>query len=348
MFLSDGTAVQVRHIETDKPYLVDVPVKINIWIREECQKAQFDVLRQARPSILFITSDGGRNEKEWEIIRKHRAMFDEEIDWTCTVYNLYMEENKGLYGMGKYRSELIWNAVDRCIMLEDDILPAVSFFRFCAETLERYKDDPRVECVCGMNHLGVWEDASADYFFSRQGSIWGYAIWKRSIQTRGDFGYGQDPYTMNLLKQRTRHNPIFYKKLEAYAKQDTYEGHVAATEFWNEFNMYAQNAVQIIPRKNMICNIGCGKNATHTKVGKYASSSLRNLFHMETYELEGPVRHPKYVIPDIAYEKKRNATLGYNDPWASFKQRCERVFLRLKHEGIFGGVFAIIRRRLRK
>ena len=42
-----------------KPYLVDVPVGVNIWIRPECQEKQFEVLKKARPSILFLISDGG-------------------------------------------------------------------------------------------------------------------------------------------------------------------------------------------------------------------------------------------------------------------------------------------------
>lgn len=111
-----------------KPYLVDVPVKINIWIRPECQRRQFEIIKQARPSILFVTSDGGRNEKEWELIKQNRKIYDEEIDWECKVYKLYMDHNLGLYAMGKERENLIWNTVDRCIMLEDDILPSVSFF----------------------------------------------------------------------------------------------------------------------------------------------------------------------------------------------------------------------------
>ena len=27
-------------------YLVDVPVKINIWIRPECQKQQFEIIKK--------------------------------------------------------------------------------------------------------------------------------------------------------------------------------------------------------------------------------------------------------------------------------------------------------------
>lgn len=341
------TKVQVRHVETEKPFLVDVPVKLNIWIREKCQRAQFEVLKKARPSILFVTSDGGRNEKEWEIIRKHRAMFDEEIDWTCTVYNLYMDENKGLYGMGKYRTELIWNTVDRCIMLEDDVVPSISYFRFCAEMLERYKDDLRIECVCGMNHLGVWEDATADYFFARHGSIWGYATWKRAVDARGDFSYGKDPYTMKLLRERTKNNPTFRKRFEAYAAQEHYEGHVAATEFWIEFNMYAQNRLQIIPTRNMICNIGCDDDSTHAKGYRYFTKDIKKLFHMQTYELGETIRHNSYVIPDEKYEKKRNYMLSYNDPWAKFCHGLESNWLRIKYDGFFGWIGGVFKRRFR-
>ena len=101
-----------------KPYLIDVPVKINIWTRPECQRKQFEVIKQARPSILFVTSDGGRNEREWQLIYQNRKIYDEEIDWDCKVYKLYMDHNLGMYAMGEKRTELIWNTVDRCIMLE--------------------------------------------------------------------------------------------------------------------------------------------------------------------------------------------------------------------------------------
>ena len=75
-----------------KPYLVDVPVRVTIWIRPECQKKQFEILKEARPSIIFLQSDGGRNEKEWAAIYENRKLFDEGIDWDCTVYKIY--ENK--------------------------------------------------------------------------------------------------------------------------------------------------------------------------------------------------------------------------------------------------------------
>lgn len=315
-----------------KPYLVDVPVRINIWIRPECQKKQFEVLKQARPSILFIQSDGGRNEKEWEAIRENRKLIDEGIDWECTVYKLYEDKNNGLYAMGKKVCEFIWSTVDRCIFLEDDILPSVSFFKYCAELLEKYKDDERIECICGMNHLGISENVNSDYFFSRQGSIWGVATWKRVYQERNSFDYANDEYVMSLLKQRTKHNPIAWKRLVAYGSNEYYEGHTAGGEFWYEFDMYSKNRLQIIPKKNLISNIGCTENSAHAVELNKMSHGIRRVFNMKTYEIEFPLKHTQYVIPDVLYEKRRNRIMAYNHPFIEFGRKIEVMFLRSPKE----------------
>ena len=311
-------------------YEVDVPVRINIWIRPECQKKQFDVIKKAKPSILFIQSDGGRNEKEWAAIKANRKLIDEGIDWNCTVYRLYEDRNFGLYEMSKKTSALIWSKVDRCIFLEDDQIPSVSFFRYCAELLEKYKNDDRVECICGMNHLGVSKNVNSDYFFSRQGSIWGIATWKRIILGRQNFDYGKDPYIMKLLKQRTKKNRICWKRLNAYYKNTYYEGHVAGSEFWIEFDMYSQNRLQIIPKYNMINNVGCTSDGAHSDSLDQLPRGLRRIFNMKTYELRFPLKHAKYVIPDIEYEKKRNQIMGYNTPLLSFFRRIELSCILIK------------------
>ena len=316
-----------------KPYLVDVPVRVNIWIRPECQREQFEVLKKARPSIIFLQSDGGRNEKEWEAIYQNRKIFDTEVDWDCTIYKLYETENQGLYAMGRKVSAFIWERVDRCIFLEDDYVPSVSFFQYCAELLEKYKDDLRIECICGMNHLGKSENVTADYFFSRQGSIWGTATWKRAIEMRDkEFAYGKDEYVMRLLKQRTKRNKIFWKRIEAYAKQEYYEGHVAGGEFYHEFAMYGHNQLQIVPKVNMIKNTGATKNSAHADSLQNMPKGIRRVFNMETYEMEFPMKHAKYVIPDVEYEKKRNRIMAYNYPLVTFYRKCENA-IRLLFKG---------------
>ena len=313
-----------------KEFLVDVPVKINIWIRPECQKRQFDVIREARPSILFIQSDGGRNDQEWEAIYQNRKLIDDGIDWNCQVFRLYEDHNNGLYAMSRKMAELVWNTVDRCYFLEDDQIPTVSSFRFCAELLEKYKDDQRIECICTMNHLGISDNVSSDYFFSRQGSIWGTATWKRVYTDRTNFNYGTDEYIMSLLRQRTRHNKTAWNNLTGYAYNQFYAGHAPGGEFWTEFNMYAQNRLQIIPKKNMMKNIGFTANAAHSRPIEEMPRGIRRVFDMETYECEFPIKHPQYVIPDIDYEKKRNRIMGYNHTFIKYFRGFEIMYIQLR------------------
>lgn len=313
-----------------KPFLVDVPVKINIWIRPLCQRKQFEVIREARPSILFIQSDGGRNEEEWETIRQNRKMIEEGIDWDCTVYKIYEDHNNGLYAMIDKVGEYVWKRVDRCILLEDDSIPSISFFKFCAELLEKYKDDTRIECICGFNILNKWEKASSDYFFTRQGSIWGFATWRRVYEEYGNFTYGQDDYTMNLLKVQTKGNSAAWRQLNGYSKQDIFDGHPAGIEFYTQFHMYSQNRLQIVPKYNLIECMGADKLSYHEVPIDQTPKGMRCLYNSATYEYKFPLKHPQFVIPDVEFEKKRNRVMAKGHPFVQFYRNIEKAFYKIR------------------
>lgn len=320
-----------------KPYLVDVPVRINIWIRPDCQRRQFEVLKEARPSTMFLISDGGRNEKEWEAIRQNRAIFEEEIDWDCTVYRIFEDENQGLYTMGRKGSELIWSKVDRCIFLEDDQIPSVSYFKYCAELLEKYKEDTRIVSICSMNHAGVWEDTESDYFFSERGPIWGQATWKRSYQKRDfDLNYGKSPYTMKLLRKKLKNNKAYLKIVEGYAKDPKYGGHIPGGEFLNSLLVNSQHQLFVIPKYNMMCNIGCTEDSEHASEYKLLPRGVRRIFNMKTYEYEFPLKHPKYMIADNDYLEYEEKVLCLNRPFRAFFRKVEVLFLFLRYRGIKG------------
>ena len=186
-----------------KPYLVDVPVAIQAFIRPQMLQKQWEVIKKARPSIIFVRSDGPRETvpTDAELIAKSRAI-TEDVDWDCTVYRLYEEKNIGMYGMMRKCPPFIWSKVDRCIFLEDDQIPSVSYFQFCAELLEKYKDDLRIEKITGVNLCGDWEDTPDDYFFARVPASSGAAIWRRSYMERDlELTYAKNPYVMEHIKR---------------------------------------------------------------------------------------------------------------------------------------------------
>lgn len=314
-----------------KPYLVDVAVKTNVWIRPYCQKKQLDILKKARPSVLFVQSDGGRNEREWKQIRENRRLFDEEIDWDCTVHKIYADKNYGLYGMGEIARNYIWNHTESCIFLEDDHLPAVSFFYFCAEMLKKYADDLRICAICGMNHLHEYNRPVADYFFSHVGSIWGVALWKRTFENF-KLDYKNDPYVLDEVCHIAKKDTFFCKSMQGYAENKMIGGHVPGPEYYLVQNIFAQHQLFIVPKKNMISCIGVGDGSTHAvdNIKKLAKGDAQ-FFYMKTYEIDHDIKHPQYVFPDLTYEKKMKRVTAWHHPVVSQYRRIVSIMKRIRY-----------------
>ncbi len=327
-----------------RPYEVDVPVRVMLWTRPDCLKRQFEVLKKAAPSILFLISDGGRNEREMELIRQSRDIFD-GIDWDCTVHKLYFEENQGMYTMMKHTQKLIWSTVDRCIFLEDDNIPAVSYFKFCAELLEKYKDDPRIEMITGNNVFGTYPDAGPyDYFFTQNGwSIWGTAWWKRSAEGREfPFDYADNEYIKRCIKDNT--SKFWYKKVDGYCKGKLVDNHVPGGEYFHAINSVLNHRLSIVPTKNMISNIGI--QGEHAKHDKRIKTGYEDLFNSKTYELEFPIKHPKYMVDDKYFAEMYAKKLGHTK-----KNIFKRIRIRISHAFIYlihGEIFKVIKRKLKK
>ena len=330
-----------------KPYLVDVPVAIQAFVRPEMLKKQWAVIKEARPSILFIRSDGPRETvpTDAELIRQSRAV-TEDIDWECTVYRLFDEKNVGMYGMSDKYTPFIWSKVDRCIFLEDDQVPAVSFFRFCAELLEKYKDDQRITKITGVNLCEKWEDTPDDYFFARVPASSGVAIWRRTYESRdADLSFAKNPYVMNHVRCDL---PWYLRKqFISFAEKGTYANHGPGSEFYTRHAEYLQHRLVIVPKYNMIANNGVGVGSTHTgKSMRSMPKQLQKQYGMVTYEYEFPLKHPKFIFPDTKFEKEREKQLGVASRWQSFCRSVERT-ARLVLTGESKKLFAGIRKRIK-
>lgn len=319
--------------------IVNIPVKVHIWIREDCQLAQYEVIKKARPSVLFIQSDGGRNPEEWKAINCGRKLY-EQLDWECNVYRIYSDVNLGMYTMGQKADDIIWSHVDRCVFLEDDCIPSVSFFTFCEVLLEKYKDDDRIEMICGMNSLGVCEEVSSDYFFSKGGSIWGFATWKRVYDGFDkEKKYSKDDYVLRCLKQATqKDNPKFCQQLIGYSQEEKYDGHIPWYEFYMALDLYANNRLNIVPKYNMISCWGCTDNASHSSSIALLPHSLRQLFMSNVYEITFPLIDPAFFVEDKFFQNEINSILQGKNGFERLFRKLEVVFLHIRAGSFFNWV----------
>lgn len=131
---------------------INTPVVFIIFKRPDTTEKVFEAIRRVKPPKLLVVADGPRAEQPSEVEKcsATRAIID-RVDWNCEVLKNYSETNLGC--MQRVSSGLDWvfKTVPEAIILEDDCLPDATFFRFCEELLERYRDDERVMSVCGVN-----------------------------------------------------------------------------------------------------------------------------------------------------------------------------------------------------
>ncbi|MPM37802.1 hypothetical protein SDC9_84421 [bioreactor metagenome] len=309
-----------------KKYLVNLPIRIQIWIRPSILKQQFEVIKKARPSVLFLVSDGPRNEEEKKLINESRSIV-ENIDWECTVYRMYENSNIGMYAMGKKARDFIFSKVDRCAFMEDDYIPSVSYFSFCAELLEKYKNDLRVIMINGNNQLGTYDKPTSDYFFSHEGSIWGAAYWKRTYDKHYDTDFLNDPYIKSKLIEQGKviKRSKFINKTTQRAFDEVY---MTGSEYNLGIIKCLQNQLIIVPTKNLISNLGNDDKATHSSEYKKMPRAMRKIFHSKTYEYDFPLKHPKYVMPDYYYSKQIRKILGHGEyRYVIYLQKLESFIL---------------------
>lgn len=142
------------------------PVIFMIFNRPDTARRAFETIRAAKPPQLLVIADGPRASKpdEAEKCEATRAIID-GVDWDCEVHKNFADANMGI--RDRISTGITWafEIVDRAIILEDDCVPAPSFFPYCADLLDRYEHDERVMMVSGNNHLFGHAEIADSYYF---------------------------------------------------------------------------------------------------------------------------------------------------------------------------------------
>ncbi len=317
------------------PYNIDVPVLLIFFSRPGCFAQVFEQVKKARPSKLFLYQDGPRDGNERDIIGIQKCReIAEDIDWDCEVYRWYQEKNVGCDPSEYLSQKWAFSIVDKCIVLEDDDVPSQSFFPFCKELLDKYENDERIHMICGMNNVES-VDSPYSYLFTQTGSIWGWASWRRVLDTwESKYDVLDDNYNLRLLKNQLQKARLYTDGRLATWRRNQHSG-VEHYETINGLSQYVNHRLNIVPTQNMIINIGnTPEGGTHSTNGlETIPRGLRKIFTMKSYEIEFPLKHPKYVINDVEYQKKLFRIMGTGHPWVNRWRLIEKSFLILKHEG---------------
>ncbi len=309
---------------------IDVAVLILFFNRPSTLEKVFEQVKLARPSKLYLFQDGAREGRPDDIenVQKCRDIV-ENIDWECEVYRNYQEKNNGCDPSEYMAQKWLFETEEMGIILEDDDIPSQSFFPFCKELLEKYKDDQRINMICGMNNLGESEYCPYDYLYTSLGAIWGWATWKRVVDEWTDYvPFVEDEYAVKQYKD------AYKTRVNVDAAVEKIKRHNATGVAYYESilgaNAHIQSRLNIIPKKNMICNIGFTGESTHGAADiNLLPKATRKIFDMKTHEIEFPLKHPPYVIEDMRFLEEYRKLMG-SKPGAKIYRKCQSVFYRLK------------------
>ncbi len=272
---------------------ITCPVAMIIFNRYDNAHQVLNQVRKVQPPKLYIIADGPRAHKqgEKELCEKTRSIV-KEVDWKCEVVTHFTEKNMGCKDRISTGLTWLFTQVESAIILEDDCLPSLSFFYYCEELLENYKDDERIMMISGDNHAfanpktrGYTEDS---YYFTRHVHIWGWATWARAWSA-----YDLEMNKWPLYKKTDYLSAFFTKKGHKYFWESLFDAYLKKRiPSWDGawvFAVWSQGGLSIAPKVNLIQNTGVSADATHT-------TEHDRFSRLPALELDFPLRHPECVV----------------------------------------------------
>ena len=273
---------------------LNTPILFLVFNRLETTKKVFEVIRQAKPLRLYIAADGFRKSRcgEEEKVQAVQEYVVNSIDWDCELKTLFRENNLGCRIAVSTAIDWFFENEQQGIILEDDCIPELSFFQFCQELLEKYKDDERIMSIAAPNIQGTKLKTKYSYFFSRYSLIWGWATWKRAWKY-----YDSDMSNWPVLKESNwllmiGNGNLDFQFYWTHIFDKTYAGENNSWAYRWIFSSWYQNGLTILPSSNLVRNIGYGQDATHTTKKRKILGDLKEI------PIDFPLIHPPYIYRD--------------------------------------------------
>jgi len=268
---------------------MQTPVVMIVFNRPELARQVFERVRAARPPKLLVVCDGPRENRptDAERVKEVRKIFETCVDWPCEVIQEYAAENIGC--MDRIQSGLnrAFELFDEAIVLEDDCLPELSFFPFCDELLSRYRNNERVMNIGGTNFIANHYRPGASYWFSHHPWTWGWASWRRAWQHNDFHLQGWDSHQSELRASFASN----WERQYWISTFDQARHDLRAADCWDfqwNFSCRVNGGVSIVPRYNLIENLGFGTDSTHT------AGDMSRLA-VNTQPLDFPLQHPSDI-----------------------------------------------------
>jgi hypothetical protein len=276
---------------------LDVPVLLIAFRRPNLTARVLEAIRGVRPQRLFVAVDGPRAHcpAEAEQVAATRTLISSSIDWPCHLEQLHQPRNLGCRRGVETALDWFFSQVNEGIVLEDDIVPLPSFFPYCRELLDRYRQDPAIGAIAGTSVDPRPSVPGPSYRFSQFLPVWGWASWRRAWQLH-DPALPQWPQQRNSSLLHQVGGPRFARVMGSRL-DEVVEGRCDTWDYGWFLSCWQAGLLGCVPAVNLVRNIGfCDPRAVHTQ--------LDHSFLPNPRELNLPLVHPSNRQPDRRLDRR--------------------------------------------
>lgn len=298
------------------------PVALIVFNRPETTRRVFAAVAAARPARLLLIADGPRGDRPGEAERCDEVRkIVTTVDWPCEVLTNFAEENMGCRRRVVSGLNWVFSQVEEAIILEDDCVPDASFFPYCAELLERYRDCCQIGIIVGSNVMEKSFPFDYSYYYTQMTPIWGWATWRRAWQQ-----YDEHMVSWPDVKKAGLLRLLFPdEKVVAYWAQVFDAMHSGAgPNTWDyqlTYTCWTRNWLNILPARNLIQNVGFGESATHTRVAADPDLTL------PAGSIDFPLRHPPAITVWPAHDMQLQRRIFVPNISRRIRRKLKQAFL---------------------
>lgn len=294
--------------------MFNTPILLVLYNRTEDTHNLFQIIRKIKPSKLYVAADGANREVSLDYQKCLQTRSVIMPEWQCETKKFFHDEHLG-------KSKNVYKAIswffeneEEGIILFDDTLPNLDFFHYCAQLLEKYRDNPEVLHI-GANYLERRKKyLKNSYHFTAYAFIWGFATWRKTWEGF-DLEMKQEPEKVFAVINKYATNPI--ERIFCHRIYNVLRKHnLDYWEYQYNFHIWLKNGLCISPNVNLVTNVGF----------KQRKRRIRRL--MKSTKNILPLDHPQTIV---RHRRADNYTFK-----KVYQRRLSRIFADFFNEFILG------------
>lgn len=233
------------------------PALIITFAREDGLERLVMAALNAGVEKFYIAIDGCRNDLHRESqLRMHSFLENVRKVEKVDIQIWQREENLGAAVGVLTAINWFFRNEEAGLILEDDLIPSVDFFKFVNLALDCYRNDPEVWLVAG-SRMNPESELSSISEWSHYPMIWGWATWASKW----------NEMSAKLIEiDKLRFQKFFSKRMNFW-RAGASRAQRGLVDAWDIPLAYAQikeRKLTVIPPVNLVTNVGFDSNASHT------------------------------------------------------------------------------------